>query len=302
LIPGWSSKPIRLLFLGLLVLISLLPLVNIIHIVVTNGEDNLSNDYLRTAPLVDKILSGNYQWGSYFHDTFLNQVHSYAALFLIQLGLIKLTGWSVYGEISTGIGLAVIRLVLVKRILQGEIKGYSHLLLWPFLAALLFSNSQISTFTYGETALQMGLVQLGITAGIYGLIVYPGRWTSLGIAGVGGMLASFSGGSGLLAWPVFFLGILLTWPRKKWLPLSVLGVMALAGAFPYSYYGIFLAGPASGLSMINGRILDLEFILTALGYPFANQIAGGYLHHPQALRIGIIGVVTAIIGLMLLAG
>jgi hypothetical protein len=267
LIRGWTTKPFRLLILGLLVLITILPLVNIIHIVVTNGEDNLSNDYIRTAPLVEKILSGNYQWSSYFHDTFLNQVHSYAALFLIQLGLIKLTGWSVYGEICAGIGLAILRLVLIKKILEKDIESSIHLLLWPVLAALVFSNAQISTFTYGETALQQGLVQLGITAGIYGLIVYPGRWIGLGLVGAGGLLASFSGGSGLLAWPVFLIGILLTWPKKRWLPVLLWGCLALAGGFPYFFYGIFQAGPSRGISLISGRVFDLEFIMTALGYP-----------------------------------
>jgi hypothetical protein len=292
---NWRTKVAHFIIIGFVIGLALIPIINIVHIVSTIGADNLSNDYMRTVALVDKIFSGSFDWRNYFQDTFIvNKLHSYAFFFLVQLGLIKLTGWSVYGEIYVGLILAAIRLVFVKSIIFKGRRGFSvgTLLMWPILSALVFSNSQITVFTFGETALQQGLTQLGIVIGIFSLLTIPDTWLSIFLLFFSGVIASFSGGGGLLAWPIYLIGLILVAPRWKWVYGVTWSLGAIISFLPYFLYGylgdifrsIFVGG-------FHPQGLNPEFFITALGYPFANGIGiGGLSHHSSAEFIGILGL------------
>lgn len=59
-----------------------------------HSVNTVSNDYLRFLSLADRALSAGYDWSGYFRDSFDNNVHSYAFLFLFRLALAALSRMS----------------------------------------------------------------------------------------------------------------------------------------------------------------------------------------------------------------
>ncbi len=279
--------------------LALIPLFRIIAILLSTGTDTISNDYLRFVSLADKVLSPGYDWGGYFKDSFDNNVHSYAFLFLFRLTLARLTQLSVLAEIAVGLMLFLVNLVLSFHMITRAtgVRSVYRFLLLPFLAALTFSVSQISTFGFGETVLQMGFTHFWILVGL-SLLLFRGqaRFITWGMI-LCGILASYSGGSGLLAWPIFLLAVLATDRRN---PRKILGWVAglLVGSAPYFAFSNFdwLKGIGSGL---NPKII-LK-VVTGLGLPLVNDIRGGVVNHPGALATGMVGLVIMLIFTLLVA-
>ena len=282
-----------LLFALLILILALLPALNILHLIASTGANNPSNDYLRTINLIDQMLSGDYPWGHYFRDTLENRFHSFAFLVFIRLILIKLTHGNIYAELYTGYFLAVIKVLLLYFLLAPRLQARLRSWLWPILSALVFSTCQISALTYGITALQLGLIQVGVFGGILALSRSRKSWAgALGMI-AGGLVASWSGGPGLLSWPIFLLGLLLLRSRKVFLYASwAVGMML--GLWPYVAFGI-LGNPGSLMKFSLERV---RFVITAIGYPFLNQIgSGGLAESMPGFLIGVLGLGLGISGL-----
>ena len=289
------TKLKRLVLIGLICLIALIPLFLLVKILVTAGTDSISNDYIRFTKLADRVLSEGYDWRWYFKDTLDNNVHSYAFLFPVRLVLAELTHLSVMAEIYVGLAITFVNLLLLFSILTRFIGSTSPLrfLLLPVLSAFIFSYSQISTYSFGETALQMGFTHLGILVGLWMLLLRSQSFFTPWVMLICGILSSFSGGSGLLGWPVFLLAILIT--NTGSLNKYIIWLVGLGiGASPYLAF--------SNYSTFNGafnlfNILTINKIVTGLGLPLANNINYGIQEHYKAFLAGLIGV-----GILLFAG
>ncbi|HUG36654.1 MAG TPA: hypothetical protein VML54_06870, partial [Candidatus Limnocylindrales bacterium] len=202
---GLFQQPARLVRVALaagVVALTALPIIVTAVIVATTGAENISNDYIAYVGLVDRVLAGTYDWRHYFRDTFLGGSHSMALPVLVRLAVVTLSAWSVYTELWIVLALSLARLVLLRAALARLVPGRSAWVLWPVLAALVFSPSQINVFTYGDAGLQIALNQAALALSIWGLVAFPGRWRGVCVMMLGGIAGALSGGAGLLAWPV----------------------------------------------------------------------------------------------------
>ncbi len=284
----------QLIFILLISLLSLLPLFFLTRILVTTGSDSISNDYLRFTRLADRVLSAGYDWRGYFKDTLDNNVHSYAFLFLFRLALAKLTHLSVMAEIYTAMAITCVNLLIFFSILFRSTDSNSklRLLLLPVLSAFMFSYSQISTYSYGEAALQRAFTHFGILIGLWLLLYRNKSFITPWVMAISGIMAAFSGAGGLLAWPVFLFVILVTDTRsiKKYIAWFVgLGISSA----PYLAFMNF--NPVNGLL----NPLTLNRIITGLGLTLANNINYGVIDHPQAYLSGLIGLGILLIAVLL---
>ncbi|HUM01925.1 MAG TPA: hypothetical protein VL084_06540, partial [Thermoanaerobaculia bacterium] len=141
---------------ALLALATLLPPLNVVRIIATVGEDNLSNDYIVWVSPISRMLLGTYPWGSIFRDAFFPTGHFMLFPFLLHAAVAWLAHWNVFVEMVLGVGLFLVKLVLLHRLLAPRSGGLWAWALWPVLSALVFSTTQMSTFTFGDSSLQMG--------------------------------------------------------------------------------------------------------------------------------------------------
>ena len=272
-------------------LIALIPIILMLNILETTSTDSISNDYLRFTRLADRVQSEGYDWRFYMKDSLDNNAHSYAFLFLVRLALAKLTNLSIMAELYVGIAVAIVNLILIFSCLtrfRGTASPWRFLIL-PVLSAFVFSYSQISTYSYGEAVLQREFNHLGILIGLWMILLRSKSSLTPWAIFAGGILASYSGAGGLLAWPVFLFAIVVTKSgnlKRYFAWLAGLGISLM----PYlAFVKINPANNAANLYVINRMI-------TGLGLPLANNIGYGVLEHPQALSVGLTGI-----GLLVLA-
>jgi hypothetical protein len=276
----------------LVFLLTLGPILRVVAIVLTTGANNLSNDYLRFAHLISRILDGGYNWQNYFRDTFWNG-HSLALPVLVYLAVAKFARWNVYVEMCIGIVMGMIRLVLLYDAFVQSKDQRIKWVLWPILSALIFSVSQMSVFTFGFTNIHMMLNQLGVALGVWGLARFPDQWRGILSVSLGGIVAAFSWSGGVMAWPALFIGLVLAQFRRG-LHYGVWVISGVTAALPYMMF--MLLHPTHG-AVKSFRVvswLNLSFILRAIGRPFAHGI------EMKAETSGGLGVALAVVGILLL--
>ncbi len=279
-------------------LLALIPFTILTWSLATTGVDTVSNDYMQFIAVANQVVHNGFDWPHYFQDTLYTKIHSYAFLFPVRLAILELTHLSIVAEVYFGLALAVIKVVLLFFFLSLYTRRISPVryLLLPFLSAFVFSPSQISAFSYGETALQYGFIDLFILLGLMVLLARPkNSLTPVGMA-IFGMLASGSGGGGLMAWPVFFTAILIT-DLHNWKKYFAWLIGLSLSIWPYLAYSIF--SPLNGF-LSAFHVPNIAYLFTSLGLPMANNINYGIQEHTQALITGIIGGALCIIGFSLL--
>ncbi|MGI8824313.1 MAG: hypothetical protein ACR2JC_01470 [Chloroflexota bacterium] len=286
----WRTSAPRLLVTLCVVVITLVPVLNIVSIVSSTGANNPSNDYLAELPYFDQMLSGTYQWQNFFHDSFIRS-HSLAIPFLLRLAVMLTTHWNMYVELDVGLAAAFLKLLLLGDAFTAAIGRRLSWALWPALAALVFATSQINVFTYGDASLQIEMNQLGLAVGIWGLSRLRNRSVSLAVMAVGGLVACYSGAGGIPAWPAFLLGMVLLGYRSLW-SYAVWLVAALLSSPVYVYFEV-LHGAGQGNPA--GPLLDLNFIFSVIGLPFSQGLLPA-----TALSVGKVGVAMSAMGVALL--
>jgi hypothetical protein len=290
-------RPVKFLAIIAVAVLALYPIARIISIVATTGANNLSNDYWRFTAIIDLVLDGKYDWRNYLRDTFWNG-HSLALPVLVYLGVAKLAHWNVYVEMYIGIALFALRLALLHSAFTHPQQRLGWLL-WLPLSALVFAVSQISVFTFGFLSIHMGLNQLGIALGVWGLTRFSGQWRAIGLMILGGAIATLSWSGGIMAWPVFLLGLLLLRFRRRsyygvWLGASLLV------SLPYPVFMVLRPSAAATKSATIVSLGNLPFIFNAIGRPFANGIGTNVGPMPLAEFSGMLGVLLSLIGILIL--
>lgn len=263
-----------------------LPIANIVSVVFTTGADNPSNDYLQYMGLIDHILNGNYNWWNYIGDTFY-RTHSVALPVLLHVLNAWLFGFSMYVELAIGIVLAVLRLVLLAAVFLRPLTGWRKLALIPLLSCLIFSDSQMSVFSYGDAALTIQLSLLGFALGLWGLFCASNDRVRGTCIVLGGIIASYSWGNGPVTWIVFLAGLLLMYRQRLWLLVAWLAGFAVS-LFPYVQALIVPA--VHGVAGRNGTTLvspwNSRFMLNLIGWPFVNNIGTNVDGSPMSKAIG----------------
>ena len=182
--------------------LSIALLYRMVNVVATTGSNNLSNDYVTYAPIVAQMLGGHYDWLNYFRDTFYGHAHSFALPFLFRLAIARFDHWNIYDELYVSLAFAAVKVVLLQRDFARGDRSPLAWVLWPFLALLTFSYSQINVFTYGDAGMPIEISQAGVALAALGIVARPGRWSGIMLVLVGGTVAALSGDGGPLIWPV----------------------------------------------------------------------------------------------------
>ncbi len=285
-----DEKPVSRGAKILAIALALLPPARMTWIVFTNGENNLSNDYVHRVSLVRSMLEGSCSIQKYLQEAWIGGAHSGLAIFPIYYLNARFFHWSVWVELGLGLALVAATLAL----LTAAASRLTRWLLLPLLSLLLFSTSRVTVFTFGEPALQYGLSQLGVAIGVCALAQLREKPIALATAlAFGGILASWSWGGGVLAWPVFVAALLLLRIRsfRAW---AIFLSGAVAGVAQYVPPFFFSATGSAALKTVSN--LKIQMILDVLGRPFANGIADGTpIPGSQAVGAGGLLVLVAML-------
>ncbi|MGK7927816.1 MAG: hypothetical protein AB4290_21695, partial [Spirulina sp.] len=258
-----KNASFHFLALCLVIFVTFLPFGNILRIVASTGTNVVSNDLAYYTSAIDQFLSGTYNFANLFNDSFSGS-HIMAMPLFVRLIAASFSYWNIYWEIGIGIFLFICQLFLLHDSLTrlSPNSGLKWLLL-PLLSCLIFSTVHINIFTFGETSLALGLVGFGVSFGIWGLARFLDRWLGIFILGIGGIIAAWSWGVGVMFLPVSFLGVFLLGCRQisRYVFLTVTSLMAL------STYIFHLMVRGVG----NRQILTLfnfPLFIKAIGLPF----------------------------------
>ncbi len=275
---------LRRLVIFLSVALAIVPIVNMVRLLTTTGANNLGNDYLAFIGVIDKVLSGNYNWLDYFRDTFFAGAHSMA----IPAGIILLTArfafMNEYVVIDVGIVVAVFQLLVLFDIFTFWSNRWFKYLLLPCLSFLVFSNSQVSVFGFGMASPQIIISLFGFSLGFWGAVRFPNTWKGVSIIILGGFISAWSGGYGVAAWLFLFICLLVFGFRK---PAHYL-VWLVSGSIAALPYLTFFSSRAE----LPPNFLRIQFLLEMLGLPFATLS-----NLPLMERIGVLSILLAIPGI-----
>lgn len=283
------------------------PVLNIAWITATVGTDNVSNDYLSYAHLIDSILNGTYNLASLVPDTFYRG-HATTLPFLTHLASARWFHGSVMPELYLGLLLGVLRLALwfdaCRACAINNEEGGHHqpLFLLPIIALLVFSCSQISLYTYSGATLPIGLSLFGQALAIWGLARLGTGNAGVAVAAAGGLISAYSWGNGPITWVIIMVYYLAAAVGSKRFHPGRFAALLTGGAIAAIPYvmSLFTASGSTGaidpaktfLSFFNTRV-----IVELLGWAFARDIATHTDHLRAASFAGIGGLVLGGLGL-----
>jgi hypothetical protein len=275
---------------ALAIALALLAPARMAWIVFTYGENNLSNDYVARVPIVAAILEGRYSLAHLFRDTWIWGGHSWLGLLPFYWLNACFFAWDLNVELGIGLALTALKTLLVWLAVSGPLTRPARWTLLPALSFLAFSVSQVTSFTFGESVLQMQLAQVAVAAGALALARLadrPGlRATSLAACG---LLASWSWGGGVMAWPIFAAALFASGERslRRWVLLPAAAALGLA-----QYVWFLLIAPLPSVVKSPG-LRGLWRVLDLLGRPFANGTGPDFGPKPVAIFFGAAGLVLA---------
>jgi hypothetical protein len=290
-----EARPVSRAARAFSILLALLAAARMAWIVFTFGENNLSNDYIGRVPLVAAILEERYDFRHFFTDTFIIYGHSWLGLLPFYLLDARFFGWNMSVELGIGLALAAAKTLLFWLAIGPSVSERARWTLLPVLSVLAFSVAQVASFTFGESVLQMQLPQLGLALGAFAL-ARSGDRPNLRILLVacGGLLASWSWGGGVMAWPVLVVALFALGERslRRW---CAIGLAAALGLSQYVWI-LGVRGAASSsrppLFAKPWRFLDL------IGRPFANGTGTDFGTMNASVVFGAAGLLLTIVALV----
>ncbi len=261
------------------------------------GENNLSNDFLSWVSTIASILDGNYKWRNLFRDTFVTSGHCSVVTVLFHTLAAKLADLNLDVETAFALVLTALRLALFFLALTGPLQGpkphapqpaapFPWLAL-PLFTSLVFSTSQISTFTNPDNGVEIALAQLGIAVATVAIARSRSDLRAAAWASAGGLFASWSWGGGVMIWPALALGLVL----RHGLRLRSLALLVVSGCTAATPYALYItvgkkgtAGPPS--------FGNIPFFLDTLGRPFVDDTATSFVPRLSAQLLAIAGLVA----------
>ncbi len=286
----------RRLLAAVAVVLAFLPLARMAWIVFTHGENNLSNDYLGRVGLVGALLDGTWTPAQFLTGAWIAGGHSTISLISIYWLNARFFAWDVRVELVLGLAIAAAALALIVAALPARVRWA----LLPLLSLLFFSTAKVTSFTYGESTLQMGLAQLGVAAGAWACVRRADRPVALAAwLAAGGLLASWSWGGGVMAWPVFVLALLALRVRSR-LAWTVFAAAAALGLAQYVYLLVLQPVIGEGTSRLQLASAP-RTLLELVGRPLSNGVAVNLGPMLSAQLLGLLGILVLLAGLPALA-
>jgi hypothetical protein len=168
------------------------------------------------------VLTRSYDGTLSFHDLWVQ--HNEHRLFVpraLMLVLARLSGWNTRVEMGASLVLAAATCGVL--VYQLRATGQATRMRWrwlvPVLSLAIFSLNQAESW-WGGWNVQIFLSVFGVTAGLVLLSRPVPRWTTLMLAILCAVIASYSYGPGLLVWPV---GLIMLVLQVRAAPMSMAG-------------------------------------------------------------------------------
>jgi hypothetical protein len=302
----------------------LIPLFFICWLIVSTGANNVCVDYAAFLHVVDKVLSGQYQWFSIFSDSFI-RTHLVLFPVLLHTAIAYVSHWNVTFELYLGMIIHVGRALLLADLIAFPISDrYTRLAIAGGTFALVFAMSQTCIMIYGEASIAIGMCLLGFTFALWSLCKFGRTPRGLSLMALGGIFSSFSFGNVLPCWIALFISVLFL-PTRGWSQywnirkigsykafkekaregqgLFVSKRVALAywltGALvSFSPYLFFLGNRATESNELTRTFgfFSPTFILNALGRPFARDMGLNYgrLHGAEVSAAILVAIAVAL--------
>ncbi len=293
-----SLKLIKKIYPFILTFLALLPLFNVIGFLASTGANVLTADYIAYVRMVDSIAQGTYNWKNYLSDTFVN-THFIAVPLFAEIIIALLTHWNTYFSIFIGVGMAVIRALLLWDAGTYPGKGLSAWIFLPVVSALTFGCSQIDVFSFGQTSITWGFSFLGLSLGIWSMVRVKSSWKFSLLISAAGIISCWSGAMGFLTWPAFLAGMLLIGKRRRGEYAALFSSAALSSV-PYIYYLLLQPRPGAATSIIYSNF-KFQIFASVFGWPFSNETGSNVFPtlNNQAFVAGALGVTAGLIGITL---
>ena len=277
----------------IIIILTLIPIINIAHIILTSGENNLSNDVVFWIDIVDKFLQNNLDLKTFIVRSFFTQyfVGLYIGLEMLNA---RLFGWSIQVALFFGFFLNVIKLALLFDLFTFRFKNNPfRWLALPFLSAMVFSNMEVGTFTGENTSILIGMSLAGAVISIWGIARFPNQLRGVFACILGGLISTWTFGLGLVVWPItLFSMLVLSYKKIKYYLIWFFG--AVIGTSPYLYFFIFKPGQATQqpLHLTLASFLNFNFIINLLGRPLVKLWTFEMIS--QYMLVGAMGVFLAL--------
>ncbi len=223
--------------------------------------------------LVPKIE--NLQQGNFLVDDLWQQHNEHRLFFprLLMLGSAVLTDWNTNYEILISFILAIASFVLLIKTLQTtNRRGLAIPFLLPLvLSVIWFSPVQSENWMWGWQ-IQWFLSVLGVVCCLYGLAQYIDKkqkraWADFPLLILGGVIAQYSLGNGILIWPLLIVALIfLEAPKIK---IYITSAVALITTGIHYFTQIEMAPVASRSLFLKEPVDFAQYISTYLGRPLS---------------------------------
>ena len=232
------------------------------------------------TPLVAKAFEGTLRVGDFW--TLINE-HRVFFPNLITVPIARITHWDLRVELGLTFGFATLAFCIVIFLFR---RSELH---WPLpiAAVLFFSYSQHAVWMW-SLHLMITMTLLCLVGVVYLLACAPVRMSTLAAAAGLAIVASYSFGAGIIAWP---LGVLLLAMRNE-VPQRALAILGWLGAASFTMIVYFIgyeSTPANASAYAAARH-PFQFLLYEFAY-LGSPVAG--FSPACAVVAGALGVLVA---------
>ncbi|PZM78078.1 MAG: hypothetical protein DKT66_27800 [Candidatus Melainabacteria bacterium] len=245
----------------------ILAVARVCHVILTVGGNNISNDYLDVVPAINFAFSGKLD-GSNFLSALKVGQHFVALPMAFHLLSAYFFDWNARAELLIGVGLNLVRSLLLFDLLAHRYKKEWRLLVFGAVLALVFSMTQASIHFFGQACFPVSLATLGFTVALWGLVRFK-DWRGISLMLAGGISSAASMGNVPACWAALLVAAVLCGYRLKERNIYIAWVFGAISSFaPYLF---FHSAQPSVLKYCQ-HWFDPLFFINVIGRPFANQI------------------------------
>lgn len=282
----------RIAFLSasvLSVLAGLYCVLRLWDLILNVGGNNISNDYVAFIQVIDRVLTGDYNWTRFIKETVAG-THCVAIPVLFHIFVARFLEWNARSELIIGLGVNLVRALLVTSLLTYSFHKRLRPLVFGLVLALIFSVSQASMHLFGQSCFPVALTVFGFVLGLWGLVKFKGSFAAIAVMLFGGFIATLSMGNMLCCWFAFLVSLIVLGYRRPRDYVIWLGGLLIA-LVPYALFvlGRMKAG-AGGASA-----LGPYYVIDMIGRQFANDIGFNCGRLAMAEYAGILGLVSLVV-------
>lgn len=273
----------------------LLPIFLLIYMVSKYWVNVPFGDQWDFIPLIEKSYVGTLTFGDFWAQ---HNEHRLIFPRLIMLALARFSGWNIFYELWVNIILALAIFKVLTMLIYKTFKSVKINNFWfiPVISVIIFSLNQSSNWLSGWQ-LQIFLNILATLGGIRLLSEARIKQSSLILAIILGIVATYSFANGLLFWPVGFFMIATSKGRNIYKMMLLWIVFAIAVYFSYLWdYSKPYNHPSLWVFIHNPINFSL-YILAYLGKPITAFSKDGV---GLAQLAGFLGLVFLILSIIVL--